>query len=588
MKYLIIDFEVFKYNTLFGAIIIDEDSETIFQTWDLKQIKDFYLDNIKNVWIGHNNISYDNNILDAIVNNKSQKQIFNISQQIVDGKRKYKCGLPIITHDTMKGFYSLKLTELVVGKNISETPIDFKLDRPLTEEEKTLVESYNRDDLEQTENNFKIQIDDFTLRLDIIKEFNLSLDALNITGTKLASLVLGAKAIDNIEDMVVETKLPKNLQVKNQQVLDFYLNEEFRKDKNIKIMLCGCEHLIAAGGIHAALKRVHYDKCLYFDVSGYYNLVMINYDLLPRTMPQKSKELYIYMYHEQLRLKKINPRKRAIYKTILLSVFGAMLNEYTDFYDPYHGSLVTITGELFLVDLLEKLEGKVEVVQSNTDGIIVIPINNDWSLKDEIIHIVEEWEQRTGFVIKKEEINNLWQRDVNNYCFDDNGKPVVKGEIFSAYDKLSNPIYNQLWNAKEPGIIAKGIVDYLLYGITPEDTVENNKKNLIYYQYSCKKMSYDYLQYEAFTNTCDTIKEKLQNINRAFASNSNTVFGTIIKYKIVDGKVKKARLQSLPQNIFIYNNDIREPEIINELTKKIDYQYYINRIYERLGEFIDE
>ena len=101
-------------------------------------------------------------------------------------------------------------------------------------------------------------------------------------------------------------------------------------------------------------------------------------------------------------------------------------------------------------------------------------------------------------------------------------------------------------------------------------------------------MSYDYLQYEAFTNTCENIKERLQNINRAFASNSNTEFGTIIKYKIVDGKVKKARLQSLPQNVFVYNNDIREPEIISELTKKIDYDYYVNRIYERLGEFVDE
>ena len=530
MKYLIIDFEVFKYNTLFGAIIIDEDSETTFQTWDLKQIKDFYLDNVKNVWIGHNNISYDNNILDAIVNNKSQKQIFKLSKTLI-GEHKFKCKLPIITHDTMKGFYSLKTTECVVGKNISETPVDFNLDRPLTEEERLLTESYNRDDLEQTRDNFYAQFDDFALRLDIIKEFNLSLDVLNITGTKLASIVLGAKAIDNIEDMVVETKIPKNLQVKNQLVLDFYLNEDFRKNKRLKVKLCGCEHIIASGGIHAALKKVHYDKALYFDVSGYYNLIMINYGLLPRTMPQKSKELYIYMYHEQLRLKKINPRKRAIYKQILLSVFGAMLNKYTDFYDPYHGSLVCITGELFLVDLLEKLEGKAEVVQSNTDGIIVVPINNDWSLKDEIIHIVEEWEQRTGFVIKKEEINNLWQRDVNNYCFDDNGKPIVRGEIVSAYDKLSNPIYNQLWNAKEPGIIAKGIVDYLLYGITPEDTVCNNNEHLIYYQYVCKKMSFDYLQYEATTNDGKEIKEKLQNINRSFASNNENEIGTIIKYK---------------------------------------------------------
>lgn len=587
MRYLIIDFEVFRFNTLLGVIIIDKDSETMFQTWSLQQIKKFYLDNVQNIWIGHNNFGYDNIILEAIIKNKSQEQIFNLSKALTSD-HKSKCRLPLITYDTMKGFYSLKTTECVAGKNISETPVDFELDRPLTEEERLLTESYNRDDLEQTRDNFYAQFDDFALRLDIIKEFNLSLDALNVTGTKLASLVLGAKAIDNIEDMVVETKLPKNLQVKNQDVLNFYLNEDFRKNKRIKVNLCECEHIIASGGIHAAQKKIHCDKALYFDVSGYYNLIMINYNLLPRTMPQKSKELYTYMYHEQLRLKKINPRKRLIYKTILLSVFGAMSNQYTDFYDPYHGSLVTITGELFLVDLLEKLEGKVKVIQSNTDGIIVVPVNNDWSLKDEIIHIVEEWEQRTGFVIKKEEIYNLWQRDVNNYCFDDNGKPVVRGEAMSAYDKLSNPIYNQLWNAKEPGVIAKGMVDYLLYGITPEDTVENNKKNLIYFQYICKKMSFDYLQYEAITNDGGEIKCKLQNVNRAFASNNENEIGTIIKYKLSDGKLKKTRVQSLSPNVFVYNTDIRSQKIIDQLITKIDYQYYINRIYERLGEFVDE
>lgn len=587
MRYLIIDFEVFRFDTLLGVIIVDKDSETVFQTWSLQQIKKFYLDNVQNVWIGHNNFGYDNIILEAIIKNKTQEQIFNLSKTLTSD-HKTKCRLPLITYDTMKGFYSLKTTECVAGKNISETPVDFELDRSLTEEERLLTESYNRDDLEQTRDNFYAQFDDFALRLDIIKEFNLSLDALNVTGTKLASLVLGAKAIDNIEDMVVETKLPKNLQVKNQDVLNFYLNEDFRKNKRIKVNLCECEHIIASGGIHAAQKKIHCDKALYFDVSGYYNLIMINYNLLPRTMPQKSKELYIYMYHEQLRLKKINPRKRLIYKTILLSVFGAMSNQYTDFYDPYHGSLVTITGELFLVDLLEKLEGKVKVIQSNTDGIIVVPINNDWSLKDEIIHIVEEWEQRTGFVIKKEEIYNLWQRDVNNYCFDDNGKPVVRGEAMSAYDKLSNPIYNQLWNAKEPGVIAKGMVDYLLYGITPEDTVENNKKNLIYFQYICKKMSFDYLQYEAVTNDGEEIKCKLQNVNRAFASNNGNEIGTIIKYKLSDGKLKKTRVQSLSPNVFVYNTDIRSQKIIDQLITKIDYQYYINRIYERLGEFVDE
>ena len=581
MKLLIIDFEVFKYDTLLGVLEIDRDTITKHQMWDLEMIKKYYLLNQDSMWIGHNNIRYDNIILDAIVHDKNP---YVVSKKIINAQIRPRCTLPLLTHDTMRGFYSLKTTELISGKNISETPIDFDLDRPLTDEEKKQIESYNSDDLSQTYDNFIAQYDDFSIRLEIIKEFNLSMNLMNVSGTKLAAIVLGAKAIDNIESMVVETKLPKNIQIKNQKVIDFYLNEDFRKRKSVKVTLCGCEHIVAAGGIHAALKKVHIDKALYFDVSGYYNLIMINYDLLPRTMPKESREKYTYMYHEQLRLKKINPRKRAVYKTILLCVFGAMLNKYTDFYDPYNGSLVTITGELFLVDLLEKLEGLGTVIQSNTDGIIFEPF--DWSKKEEIIKVVEEWENRTGFVIKKEEVTNLWQRDVNNYTFDNNGTPVVKGEAVAAYAKTENPIWCQLWNAKEPAIIAKGIVDYLLYGVTPEETVKKNKSRLILYQYSCKTMSFDYCMYEATDKDGHEIKERLQNINRAFASNDENCIGTVIKYKVDGDKLKKARIQSLPPNVFIYNEDIRNEKVISELTARIDDNYYINRIYERLGEFI--
>ena len=345
MKFIIFDFEVFKYNTLLGALVIDKDDERLFQSWDLQEIIKFFDVHKQDAWIGHNNIGYDNIILDAIVSGKNQAKIFTTSKNIVNS-RIGKCHLDFINYDTMHGFYSLKSTELCVGKNISETPIDFELDRELTEDEKLQIESYNRDDLDQTKDNFFAQFDDFAIILDIMKEFNLPLNLMTVSGTKLASIVLGAKAIPGIENMVVETKLPKNIQLKNQEVINFYLNEDFRKKKQLKVMLCGCEHIIASGGIHAALKKIHVDKALYFDVSGYYNLIMINYDLLPRTMPKESRELYTYMYHEQLRLKKINPKKRAVYKRILLSVFGAMLNKYTDFYDPYHPALLALMAHI--------------------------------------------------------------------------------------------------------------------------------------------------------------------------------------------------------------------------------------------------
>lgn len=582
MNYIILDFKIFKYDALLGALIVDPGNEPIcIQTWNKDAMRNFYESHSQDIWIGHNNLGYDNIILQTILKGKNP---YKTSKDIVGGRR-LTCTLPITSYDTMRGFYSLKATELVVGKNISETPIDFDLDRNLTEDEKKQIESYNRDDLYQTYENFVAQYDEFALRLDIIKEFDLSLDLLNISDTKLAAIVLNSNPIEGIENMKVPTTLPKNIKLNNQEVIDFYLNEDFRKEKSISIMLCGCEHKIASGGIHAALKKVHFDKALYFDVSGYYNLIMLNYNLLPRTMPKESQELYKHMYHEQLHLKKINPRKRAVYKIILLRVFGSMMNKHTDFYDPYHGSLVTIIGEIFLVDLLEKLEGKGICIQSNTDGIVFKP--NDWNKKDEVIKIVEEWEERTGFVIKKEEINNLWQRDVNNYCFDDNGTPVTKGESVNSYGKNENPIWKQAWNAKEPEIIAKGIVDYLLYDITPEETVEKNKRNLCMFQYACKTMSYDYSQYEYTTPNGDAVKIKLQNINRAFASNDTDHVGTVIKYKNSNGKLRHTRVQSLPGNVFIYNNDIREPEVVDSLMSKIDYQYYVDRIYERCGEFVE-
>lgn len=579
VNYVIFKFEVFKYDTLFGCIVVNDNDGILIQTWDFDAIKSFWECHSKDIWVGHNNVNYDNIILNSILKNKDP---YIISQKITS-KNKVYCALDITSYDTMRGQYSLDLPKLVVGKDITNR--SFNVDKQLTKNEKSQIEAFNLTNLYQIRQDFTAQFDEFSIRFDIIKEFNLPMNALTISSTSLAAEVLGAKAIDNIEEMYVKPQLPQNIILDHQEVIDFYLNEDFRNKKSITVTLCGAEHTIAAGGIHAAQKKVHIDRAMYFDVSGYYNLVMINCGLLPRTMPEESRERYISMYHEQLRLKKINPRKRAMYKVILLCVFGAMTNEHTDFYDPQHGSLVTVLGELYLVDLLEKLEPYGTCIQSNTDGIVFEPYN--WRDKNIIVKIVEEWEKRTGFVIKQEEIHNLWQRDVNNYCFDDNGTAVTKGEAVKHYNSYSNPIWNQAWSAKEPAIIAKGIVDYLLYNITPEQTIETNKHNLVLYQYVCKLTSFDYMMLEKTDQSGLISRAKLQDINRAFASNDNSSIKTIVKYKNENGKTKHLRIPSLPTNVFIANGNITDARVIDSIVNKIDYQYYIDRIYERLGEFVE-
>lgn len=602
---IIFDFEVFKYNTLLGTLILDENGMKCYQTWNLEEIKNFYLENVNAVWFGHNNTNYDNLILQAIVKGQD---IYATSKILVkcEEKSPIKLRIPLHYIDLMKmvgrcPFYSLKMTEAACGKNISESEVDFNLDRPLTDEEMRLTESYNRDDLNQTYDNFIALKDKWSIRFKLCKEFNLDISHVMDTEAMLGASVLGCKRIQGIENQYVPPtwyndlvfngdvkikqyegeKITQKTKFTDTDLKTFYMTEQFRKKQHFLLDICGGTIVGGAGGLHSALNQYHCDNALYFDVSGYYNLIMINKGLLPRGLDEDGKERYVHCYHEQLRLKKINPVMRSVYKTVLLTVFGGMNNEYTDFYDPYNFDLVMITGQLYIIDLLQKLEGKIKLVQTNTDGIMVEPL--EWDKKDEVIKIVEEWEARTGFVIKKVPIHNIWQRDVNCYVFtEENGNVEVKGD-YKTYNAWENIFDCQTWQVKEPPIFATAIVDFVINGITPEETIERNKRNLRMFQYLCKKGGYKAMKY-IVKDECDNIikEDILQNVNRCFAYNSLTENGMI--YKISPNKTSK--YPSLPSNVFIYNNDICKDENIDEIIDKIDWQYYIDRSYEKLGKLV--
>lgn len=603
MKLSMFDAEVFPKDSMFGFLTINENgSKELFQSWDPADIKDYYLENKDDtIFVGHNSTTYDIPILEQIIKGKDA---YELSQKIVKDNIRARCYLDITSFDIMRVRrtpFSLKLTELISGKKISQTEVDFDIARPLTLEEKIKTEGYNKDDLEQTLYNFEKFYPQFELRVNIGTTFNIPLkDALRLTEAQLAAKVLGAKRDDSLKYKIVKPQIWPTLQIKNKEVIDFYLNEDYN-NKNLTIKVCGCEHTLGKGGIHAAQSQVHYDKVLYYDVSGYYNLIMINLNLLPRTLNEEAKQRYIDMYHSQLKMKGI-PEKanaRKAYKTILLSVFGSMNNEYGDFYDPYQFILVTLSGQLYLIDLLEKLEGIAQVVQSNTDGIMIVPYN--WEDESKIDQIVNEWETRTGFNMEKGYLYNLWQRDVNCYfALDDKGNVDYKGDVINY--KTDDASYGacRLFDAKEPPIIAKGLIDYLLFDISPEETVQKYKQELINFQYSCKKGTYDYM-------TCDIIKlvkgknkrpieelvnsEKVKPLNRAFAAkvrydeNGDMLITRLIKHKDPSKKgASSAKVSNLPDSIFIYNEDITNA--YEELKGKIDYQYYINRIYEKVLEFL--
>ena len=564
LKVVVFDFEVFRYNILLGAYVVNE--KKYYQLWNKSEIKKFYNDNIDSVWVGHNNTDYDNFILQSVIFDTDP---YETSNAIIKYRKRFNLNIKLNYYDLMQLHpTSLKVMEAALGKNISESEISFDIDRPLTDEEKLLTEKYNRDDLDQTFLDLQLSKSEFQLRLDLIKEFDMTLDAFHYTQAQLAEHALNVKRVHNLENNPVHPSMYPQMKINNQEILNYYLSEGFKTTHKPVFNICGLEHQMGAGGIHAGLKKCHYDWAYYFDVSVYYILVMINFNLFSRAMTEESKKKYEFMYHEQLRLKKIDPVKRAVYKTILLAVFGAQMNEYSAFYDPWIGALVPIVGQLFLVDLLEKLEGKVELIQSNTDGIIAKPL--DGISDDELLEIVKEWQERTGFVLKMDKIYDIYQRDVNNYMYrDDKGNIHTKGEAVKYYECWENPLQENSYNSKEPIIIHYCIVEYLMNGIKPEYTIVKYSKNFRMFQWICKLNSYDYLTFESRLT-----KERLQKVNRAFASKES---GMIYKNK----KDKHDSYSNLSEKVFVFNKDLSELDY-----HLIDYVYYAHRAYERINEFI--
>lgn len=582
---VVFDFEVFSHDILLGALIVANDKVDAVQLWDVKDIAQFYELHKTDFWIGHNNESYDNLILEGCVNGLNEEALKALSDKIIGGNRWMKLKMPLYYFDLMKSkFYSLKSLEAYMGKSIEETPIDFNQPTKLTEEQRKLVEEYNLADLDQTYDDFFELKNEFVLRIEMIREFNLSMNALQMTGTQVAAAVLKAKRIPGIEKMLRPPVLWPNLRIKNQAVIDFYLSERWKKQERLNFEIAGCPFTISSGGIHAALKKFHAPKALYFDVSGYYNLLMINLDLYPRTMPAEGKEEYIRLYKEQLRLKKIDPNKRGIFKTILLCVWGAMKQEHSDFYDPCTGDLLLLSGQMFLVDLCEKLEGKAQIVQVNTDGVIAVP--NDGVTDAEIKEIVDEWQNRTGFVLKFDAIYDIHQRDVNNYMYrNEQGEITTVGEAVTHYGKWIYPFWKSSFSAKEPIIIPYITVQYFMEGKLPEETVEQYKNNLRMFQFIPKRNSFDWLQYEkTHIESGETSVEKLQHINRAFAMKDDEYTGVIYKCKY-DGK--HDRVANMPDSVFVYNDEILSQSAYERVSEKLDWDYYVKRGYERILEFLE-
>lgn len=564
-KLLFYDFEVFA--KLWMVVIIDYDTkEKTIIINDKDKLKNFYTLHKNDIWIGYNSRNYDQFILKGILLGKDPYKINN--KIINENKKGYSIlksanSIKFNNFDIATGFHSLKQLEGFMGSMIKESSVPFDLQRELTDDEIKETIKYCTHDVEETINVFEYRKEEFDSQLSLIDAFNLDMSMFNKTKAQLSAHVIGAVKQHSIDDEFNIT-FPDTLRLnKYKYVLDWYKNPKNRTygtkqhKKELITNIAGVPHVFAWGGLHAAKKNyVEEGIILCCDVASLYPSIMINYGFLSRNVlePKKYKEVK----ETRLKLKKAKNPMQKPYKIVLNATYGASKDRHNPLYDPLMANNVCVTGQLLLLDLIEKIEPYMELIQTNTDGIYMLV--KDMNTVEKIEQIAYEWENRVHLTLEWDIYSKIYQRDVNNYIIiAEDGHYKSKGCV-----KKQSEIDYDL------PIITKAMIDYCVNGTSVEDTI-NNCNNLIEFQKIVKITSlYKYAMYG---------DEKLpEKVLRVFASTKEDAKGV---YK-VKGENKIEKLANTPEKCFLDNDNVTNKKVPDYL----DRQYYIDLAKDRLADFL--
>ena len=593
------DFEVFRYNWMVViADLVAEKEEVIID--DSEKLKSFYESHKDYLWVGFNSSAYDQWILKSILAGYNP---YDMNEHLItkkmkgwqfsDSLRDYK----LYNYDCyLENKGSLKRLEGYMGSSIHESSVDFRINRPLTEDEIKETVKYCRHDVSETIKVFCKRKSEFDALFSLIKLYNLPLEDITKTKAQCSATVLGAEKheYDDEWNFPLEKECIEGIK-KYTNVVDWFSSSESRvPNAELNVVVGGCPCTFAQGGVHGAIKN-YFEKGRFLcaDVASLYPSEMIQYNLLSRSA--KNKDRYIEIYHKRLQLKAEGKKKeQAPYKIVLNATYGIQNFKYSPMYDPQRAHRVCFLGQLALLDLSEKVEHLGQISQVNTDG-LYIKINETKGCEEEFYRICEDWEKRYRLNLEFDVVKALYQKDVNNYIevyekVDKNGNPIIKAKGAMVKD-LSELDYDL-------PIVNFAIRAYFVYGVPPEKTVQDNN-NLIDFQ----KIYHVSSLYDRALKNCtfskeSYIKEETGRKNtRTVWNNDGIVFETERTFRVFaskdqnEGALYKQKIgknpekfAGSPEHCFIENGNI-VGKTCEEYIDVLDKQWYIDEAYRRIRQF---
>ncbi len=589
MKIYIYDIEVFAHDWVVVFSDTDEKEIAVFHN-DTVGLKRFMLRQGL-LFGGFNNKHYDDWVTQSMLTGADPETVkahndFIIIQHgngwefpFVQYQKKLFKSFDLRDDIADKGL-SLKAIEGNLCQSIVESSIDFNINRKLTAAEAEEVIFYCKTDVSNTVKLYHERKSYLNGKIAVgrLKGIDESI-SLSLTNPKLTATFLNATRADYGDEF--DYVPPDELMLKKyHEPFDFFRHIDY--DQKLKCDVAGVPHVYGWGGIHGAREN-YFDqstdemKIVDIDVGSYYPSMMLEYGYISRSIP--SAEGYANVYHTRIKAKhEGNDETAGALKLVLNSTYGAMKNQYNPLYDPRGANHICITGQLFLTDLIEKLEAVegFSLIQSNTDGLMIkFPVENEKQINE----IVEEWERRTRLNMEYTEIHRIAQKDVNNYIVQVGATYLIRDGIktFTKEDKRkinTKGGYVSLWqggNFKNNSliIVQKAVVEYFMNSVPVEDTI-NNADNIFDFQMICKTGG-------TFQNTVWAVgddKITVQRVNRVYAV-KDSKYGLL--YKVKDGRLHK--MPDVPEHCFVDNTNCLK-------VTDIDRSFYIELAKKRIADFL--
>lgn len=234
--------------------------------------------------------------------------------------------------------------------------------------------------------------------------------------------------------------------------------------------------------------------------------------------------------------------------------FGKLGSKYSPLYAPELLIQTTITGQLALLMLIEKVSSVgARVMSANTDGIVVCCRKDQ---ERDVMIQAFDWELETSYTLERTDYKVLASRDVNNYCAVTlDGKKKGKG-CFAKGGLAKNP---------DCKIIYEAVGEFLVNGTCIDTTISN-----------CKDLT-KFIMLRRVNGGAVWMGKELGKAVRYYHSNDLTLANESINYVTNSNKVPKSLgcrpVMDLPDQ---FPNDV-------------DLDLYINKAEQLLNEvgFVD-